>query len=158
MERVFYEHMFRFVSEPPYTVQLARGNYVSGGTSDMRNRHHARASHARRMDAAAKPAAFEAPTLEVMALIALATALVAAVIVSAPSHGSAAQIPTMPVKVQSGDTLWSLAADAGVPGMSTEQVASLLIELNDLEGALLHEGTIVQVPTSDSYSTAQARK
>jgi hypothetical protein len=50
------------------------------------------------------------------------------------------------LKVQSGDTLWTLAAQHPIAGMTTAQVADLLAESNGLPTRMVLPGQVILVP------------
>ncbi len=83
--------------------------------------------------------------VEWLTLIAVAGLLVGAVLLGAgKSHEVSA---TTPVRVQGGDTLWSLASEHPVKGLSTAQTADLIAEVNGLDGAhVLQAGSMISVP------------
>jgi len=51
------------------------------------------------------------------------------------------------VKVQSGDTLWTLAKNHPVKGLSTQQVVGMLTEVNSLSGPVVTPGESILLPT-----------
>lgn len=59
-------------------------------------------------------------------------------------------IETRTVRVQAGDTLWSLASRHPVAGRTTAQTARLLADLNDVDADSLSAGTVVRVPVSET--------
>lgn len=58
----------------------------------------------------------------------------------------AAATPSVQVNVEPGDSLWSLAREHPIPGLSTNEVVSRIRELNDLDSSLLRPGEQLMVP------------
>lgn len=58
----------------------------------------------------------------------------------------AAATPSIQVDVEPGDSLWSLAREYPVAGLSTNEVVSRIRELNDLDSSLLRPGEQLMVP------------
>lgn len=83
--------------------------------------------------------------LEVVLLIAILVALVAGVVMT--SGRIHAQVPTSRVFVESGQTLWAIAARHPVPGQTTEQTADMIAEINGVQGGRVIAGDAIAVPT-----------
>lgn len=85
-----------------------------------------------------------------MALVLLVAGLLAGggLVALGSSASAAADIPTVAVAVDSGDTLWSLAERYPIEGMTTRQCVKWIMEHNSLESALLMPGQIVEVPAT----------
>lgn len=65
----------------------------------------------------------------------------------AGARGSAlSNIETTSINVSSGDSLWSIAEDHGIEGLSTRDVSDFIREANGLESATLHPGMSLVVP------------
>lgn len=54
---------------------------------------------------------------------------------------------TIPVRVEAGDSLWSIAATYGPQGASTTEVIETITEINGLDHSSLMVGQILEVPT-----------
>ena len=52
------------------------------------------------------------------------------------------------VSIQAGDSVWSLAQEHGVDGLTTQDVSEVISEANDLSGKILQPGQTVKVPAS----------
>lgn len=85
-------------------------------------------------------------SVELVLLLALALAFAAVGLGTLDASGRP-DAPLAPVKVVSGDTLWSIAALHPVDGLSTQQVVDLIIDHNSLESSSLAAGEILLVPT-----------
>ena len=60
------------------------------------------------------------------------------------------------LRVEQGDTVWTIAAAHPVSGLNTAQNADLIARLNDLDAGRLAAGTTLRVPSAaDSASVAQ---
>lgn len=62
------------------------------------------------------------------------------------ARAGAAAAPSIQVDVEPGDSLWSLAREHPIAGLSTNEVVSRIRELNDLDGSLLRPGEQLMVP------------
>ena len=54
----------------------------------------------------------------------------------------------MEVRVQPGDSLWSLAQEHAVDGLTSEQTSDLIASWNGLDGAMLQPGDTLLVPAA----------
>ncbi len=81
----------------------------------------------------------EATTLVVLAMLLIVGAL------SAKPHVAGATA-SLVVQVQNGDTLWSIARQHPIAGLSTAQTTDLIARSNHLSGGLLHIGNTLSVP------------
>lgn len=80
----------------------------------------------------------------------------------------AAAVPTWPhaaptrdlssVRVSKGDTLWEIAEDLDIAGMSTAQTVAEIQRLNSLEEAELTTGMVVKVPADGRFESAVAMR
>ena len=115
---------------------------IEGGLSQSKKCNHVRA--------------FALPTVRELAIAAVMVALVAAFFFAcsaqdAQAHSrvddmlASAQYET--VTVVSGDTLWGIAEDHSVDGVTTANMVDVIREANHLESACLHGGMQLLVPT-----------
>jgi Tfp pilus assembly protein FimV len=86
--------------------------------------------------------------VEIIALILIALALIAGTVLT--SRHDSSGTPSRRVRVESGQTLWSLAAEHPVEGSTTEQTAEAIARLNGLKGGRLVAGTSVRVPAESA--------
>ncbi len=90
----------------------------------------------------------------------LAVALIAIALLAVATLGGGAphvETPaTRTVSVSQGDTLWEIASNHPVAGLSTAEMVDVLTELNGLDGAFLTAGSSVIVPVEASHSEALA--
>ncbi len=94
---------------------------------------------------------------EVLLIALMLAALLAAS--AAPAlrrDASAEQVPTRPVLVRSGDTLWSLARANPVPGLGTARTAHLIREVNGLASSAVLAGDILLVPDTTGSASQLA--
>ena len=75
----------------------------------------------------------------------------------AASHRSAAPRESVSVRVERGDTLWTLARTHPVEGMTTEQTADLIASMNGLRDGALSSGRTILVPAAVSTSRVASR-
>jgi nucleoid-associated protein YgaU len=63
---------------------------------------------------------------------------------------------TTSVRVEQGDTLWSLAKQHRAEGMTTAETVELLAQLNRIDGATIRVGDVIDVPASLSFDAEVA--
>lgn len=61
---------------------------------------------------------------------------------------SVSSIEYSDITVAAGDTLWSIASEHAVSGISTNDLVQLIMEQNDLSSGALQPGQIISVPRS----------
>ena len=59
---------------------------------------------------------------------------------------SASNVTYETVRVQSGDSLWSLAQEHSVDGLSTQETSDIIRSVNHLEHGSLDAGDVLKVP------------
>ena len=91
---------------------------------------------------------------EILALALIALALVAGAVISAGRLGPATSSER--VKVERGQSLWQLAADHPVSGLSTCQTAELIAGMNGLDGGSVRVGSTIEVPARPGTGLALA--
>jgi hypothetical protein len=112
-------------------------------THGARARRHARATRSRAIAWA-----------EIVALALIVVTLVVATM--AGSGRIAENRPSMSVRVERGQTLWSLAAQHPIAGLSTAQNADLIARTNHLAGEQLAVGTTLSIPVEPDTNIAVA--
>ena len=80
-----------------------------------------------------------------LAVLVVTTGAVFLLLTSAGSAGEPAP-PTMTYVVQSGDTLWDIAASVGEPGADLRRVVDDIQALNQLEGGTIRPGQALRLP------------
>ena len=97
---------------------------------------------------ACRSASTGAVTLEVVALVVIAALLIAGAFMS---RGPIVDSPELSgrIKVRAGDSLWTVAAQHPVEGMSTAQLVDLLANANGLHGRGVRPGQTIVVPEAD---------
>jgi len=83
-------------------------------------------------------------TIEIAVVLMLLVTLFAAAWLSGRSANDLETVQQ--VRVESGDTLWSLAEAHPMPGKSTAETVRVLMELNDIADSTLVAGTVLDVP------------
>ena len=63
-------------------------------------------------------------------------------------HGAFDAAPTEQIVVSKGESLWSIAEDHSVEGISTDQLVQFIMESNNLSSATLNVGQTLMVPMS----------
>ena len=94
------------------------------------------------------PHAFTPTEIAVLALIGVA--LCAAAVspaIRGPRPGPASYAS---VTVDDRDTLWNIAADHPVDGLSTADTVAVIREVNGLDSAVIHPGQVLTVPSGDT--------
>ena len=64
------------------------------------------------------------------------------------TNSSLSNSATEIVRVHSGDTIWSIAENHPIDNVTTNDVADYIIEINELDGGLIHPGQTICVPSS----------
>jgi hypothetical protein len=91
---------------------------------------------------------------EIVALILITAALIAALVVT--SGRVHAKVPSERTRVESGQTLWTLASEHPVRGLTTEQTAELIASVNHIEGGGVTAGQSIRIPTNVDQDFALA--
>ncbi len=94
--------------------------------------------------------------IEVLVIVALIAAVLAAALLSGHG-GSGVPARTATIKVGAGESLWSIAVDHPVAGLTTQQAVEVIRSANGLAGYEVAEGRLLQVPVQASESVALAR-
>lgn len=89
-------------------------------------------------------------------LVALTVLVVAASALSAPEHPSPAGWTC--IEVPGNGTLWDIASEHGVPGLSTAATINLIQAENGLTSSTLHAGQTLVVPAISEASVAVAQR
>lgn len=91
---------------------------------------------------------------------AVVAAAVVVLVLSVLSSGTTrpSSVQTQLVTLESGDTLWALAASHPVRGLDTAQTAELIAELNGLTAGSLRQGSGVLVPVPSQPANALAMR
>ena len=114
---------------------------------------HRPVSRAQRRRAAA-PTPPSVALAEIAALILIAVLLVIGVLQSSGSVH--AQTPSVRIRVESRQSLWTLAKEHPVDGLSTEQTAELIENQNGLHGERLASGASIRIPVQERGGDAVA--
>jgi len=83
---------------------------------------------------------------EIAALVVVVALLLAAPVVSRSTLPR--DTATTMLRVEQGDTVWTIAAAHPVSGLSTAQNADFIARLNDLDAGRLAAGTTLRVPSA----------
>lgn len=98
---------------------------------------------------ASAPAALKASTIVVLA-VALTLFFVLATSIFSARHAAYAEsvsnVTYETVRVQSGDSLWSLAQEHPIEGLSTQETSDMIRNVNHLEHGSLVAGAHLKVP------------
>jgi len=92
---------------------------------------------------------------EVAALVVVIVLLLAAPVVSRTTPPG--DTATTMLRVEQGDTVWTIAAAHPVSGLNTAQNADLIARLNDLDAGRLAAGTTLRVPSAADSATVALR-
>lgn len=93
--------------------------------------------------------------VEGVILLAVAAGLVAAAAMSGNAHSS---VSTIRVKVEPGTSLWELAAQHRVDGLTIEQNVDLIASINGLGRGTLQAGKTISVPAPESDAASVAMR
>ncbi len=129
---------------------------VSG---DLERRHASQAHPSRRCGSRAVPAPMRGPGVllewAAVAMVGLAL-IIASLNLVAPATTDI--VDTLPVRVEQGDSLWSLASAHRVHGLTTAQTADLIREINGLSGSVVFAGQLLEVPRPDESQRSYVRR
>lgn len=135
---------------PRHAVSERRFEVVSGTGPQLSRHADLRASDCPHRRA---QSALHAPTAPVFAHMVFLLSVLVVLVCAAPlglhgakAHLGAASVPSVQVEVETGDSLWSMARDHPVPGLSTNEVVHLIRTMNKLDSALLTPGMQLTVP------------
>lgn len=127
---------------PAFTV-------VKGGRSSFQTLP-GKPSRSQRVVTVSAPAALKASTIVALA-VALTIFFVLATSIFSARHAayaeSASNVTYETVRVQSGDSLWSLAQEHPIEGLSTQETSDMIRNVNHLEHGSLDAGVHLKVPT-----------
>lgn len=102
-----------------------------------------------RAAAASAPVALKASTIVAVA-VAFTLFFVLATSVFSARHAayadSVANVTYETVRVQSGDSLWSLAQEHPIDGLSTQETSDMIRSVNHLDRGSLDAGAVLKVP------------
>lgn len=128
-------------AEPTFTV-------VKGGRSHFQP-VAAMPDRAQHAVVAAAPVALKASTIVVFA-VAFTLFFVLATTVFTARHAayadSASNVTYETVRVHTGDSLWSLAEEHPVEGLTTQETSDMIRSVNHLERGSLDAGAVLKVP------------
>ena len=126
---------------PAFTV-------VKGGRSGFQALP-AKPAHSQCVAAASAPVALKASTIVAVA-IALTLFFVLATSIFSARHAAYAEsvsnVTYETVRVQPGDSLWSLAQEHPIEGLSTQETSDIIRSVNHLEHGSLDAGAHLKVP------------
>lgn len=126
---------------PAFTV-------VKGGRSGFQTLL-GKPSRSQRVTTASVPAALKASTIAALA-VALTLFFVLATSIFSARHAAYAEsvsnVTYETVRVQSGDSLWSLAQEHPIEGLSTQETSEMIRSVNHLEHGSLDAGAHLKVP------------
>ena len=118
-------------------TDAATATYTSSRVSGQACRRGYRRSHRR------------STMLESLGLALIAALLVGALFATSGGH-LASQGLSVRIKVNTGDTLWSIARRHPIPGLTTAQTADLIAQVNYHSGATLTPGATLDVPVAEA--------
>lgn len=95
--------------------------------------------------------------MEWVALILIAALLLVG-IVSASNRLPGSDRASTQLRVERGETLWSIASQHPLPGMTTDQTVELLAKLNGDPSGALNAGTVIRIPVQPSNGLAVASR
>ena len=108
-----------------------------------------KSNRAKPADVASAPVALKASTVVAIA-VAFTLFFVLATTVFTARHAayadSVANVTYETVRVQAGDSLWSLAEDHPIEGLSTQETSDMIRSVNHLEHGSLNAGAYLKVP------------
>lgn len=97
-------------------------------------------------------------TLEIAILVLFAVAVIAAAVAPAVMQAPVVPDETATIKVGEHDTLWGIAGDHPIPGMSTAETVAAIRDLNGVTGGGIVAGQLLVVPVDAGSSASLARR
>lgn len=126
---------------PAFTV-------VKGGRSSFQTLP-GKPAHSQRVAKTSAPAALKVSTIVTLA-VALTLFFVLATSIFSARHTAYAEsvsnVTYETIRVQSGDSLWSLAQEHPIEGLSTQETSDVIRNINHLEHGSLDAGAHLKVP------------
>lgn len=121
---------------------------VKGGRSSFQTLP-GKPAHSQRVAKTSAPAALKVSTIVALA-VALTLFFVLATSIFIARHAAYAEsvsnVTYETVRVQSGDSLWSLAQEHPIEGLSTRETSDMIRDVNHLEHGSLDAGAHLKVP------------
>ena len=121
---------------------------VKGGRSSFQTLP-GKPAHSQRVAKTSAPAALKVSTIVALA-VALTLFFVLATSIFIARHAAYAEsvsnVTSESVRVQSGDSLWSLAQEHPIEGLSTQETSDMIRVVNHLEHGSLDAGAHLKVP------------
>lgn len=93
--------------------------------------------------------------LELAIIVVLVFAVIAAALASGPSSRPKA-VRTSTIRVSAGQSLWTIAAEHPIAGLTTQQTVDAIRRSNHLSGSTIAEGVVLRVPVPSSGAVALA--
>ncbi len=94
-------------------------------------------------------------SLELAIIVVLVFAVIAAALVSGAGSRPRA-VRTNAVRVSAGQSLWSIAAEHPIAGLTTQQTVDAIRRSNHLSRSTIAEGVVLRVPVQSSGAVALA--
>lgn len=93
---------------------------------------------------------------EIAALVLITVALIVATVLS--SRSACPGVHGERTRIESGQTLWTLASQHPVTGLTTEQTADLIAQMNHIPDGPLAAGSTVRIPAPENHNLALASR
>ena len=77
------------------------------------------------------------------------TVMVVLLLLASASHATGEVTETFDYRVKPGDTLWRIAQTHGPDHRDVRAVVATIERINDLEGAVLQAGQVLEIPISE---------
>jgi LysM repeat protein len=85
------------------------------------------------------------PTVPMRMLVIISIAVAALLLLASAVQATGDPVATIDYRVETGDTLWSIAAESGV-GDDLRSTISVIKRLNDLDGSVIYAGQVLELP------------
>lgn len=96
--------------------------------------------------------------IEIAVVVLAAVTLVACALISTGRQGSVPSVESITVRVSESDTLWEIAQNHPVGGLSTAQTVALIRDLNHMSTSAIVAGETLRVPSDPAVGTAMASR
>ena len=96
--------------------------------------------------------------IEIAVVALAAVTLVTCALISTGRQGSVPSVESITVRVSESDTLWEIARNHPVSGLSTAQTVALIRDLNQMSTSAIAAGETLRVPADPAVGTAMASR
>ena len=86
------------------------------------------------------------PTIPLRMMVIISIVVTALLLLASAVQATGVPVDTVDYRVESGDTLWSIAAEAG-DGGDVRGTIGIIQRLNELDGSTIYAGQVLELPS-----------